>query len=97
MFRARSTIVSSSWITADQLPRDAGAAPQATTSPNHPAPITWVSPKWAAEMLDLSEATIWRWLKTRPDFPRPVKLSPGCTRFKLQDLLDFVASMEAGK
>jgi prophage regulatory protein len=89
--------VSSSRIVVDQLPQVADVDPPSPTLTDHSPAITWVSPKWAAEMLDLSEATIWRWLKTRSDFPRPVKLSPGCTRFRLQDLIDFVDSMEAGK
>lgn len=31
--------------------------------------------------------TIWRWLKTDPKFPKPIKLSPRCTRWKLEDIL----------
>lgn len=30
--------------------------------------------------------TPWRWDKTDPTFPKPVRLSPGCTRWKLSDL-----------
>ena len=37
--------------------------------------------------------TPWRWAKTDPAFPRPVTLSPGCTRWKLSDLVTW----EAGK
>jgi prophage regulatory protein len=53
-----------------------------------------VSPKQAAKLIGVSEATLFRWVRQRPVFPRPVKLSPGCTRFRLQELLDFVASLE---
>ncbi len=28
----------------------------------------------------------WRTLKIDPEFPRPVKLSPGCTRWRLSDI-----------
>ena len=57
----------------------------------------WVSPKRAARMFDISEATLYRWLKTRSDFPKPVKLSPGCTRFDLNKLNAFAASKGASK
>ncbi|WP_371054354.1 helix-turn-helix transcriptional regulator [Rhodosalinus sp. K401] len=30
--------------------------------------------------------TIWRWTRERPDMPLPIRLSPGCTRWKLSDL-----------
>ncbi|MEQ1785133.1 MAG: helix-turn-helix domain-containing protein [Hyphomonadaceae bacterium] len=49
-----------------------------------------MSPKRAAEILDVSEATIWRWTKSNPSFPKPVKLSPGCTRFSLESIQHFV-------
>jgi prophage regulatory protein len=28
----------------------------------------------------------WRLLKTAPDFPKPICLSPGCTRWRLSDI-----------
>lgn len=31
-------------------------------------------------------STPWRWTKTDPSFPRPVVLSPGCTRWRLSDI-----------
>lgn len=55
-----------------------------------PQSATWISPKRAAEMLDVSEATIWRWTKTVSGFPCPVKLSPGCTRFSVAQLEEFI-------
>ena len=30
--------------------------------------------------------TPWRWLKADPHFPKPVKLTPGCTRWKLSEV-----------
>jgi len=54
---------------------------------------TWISPKHVAEMLDVSEATVWRWCKTLPAFPRPVKLSPGCTRFNLDQIAEYLRSV----
>ena len=43
---------------------------------------------------DVSRATIWRWLATNPDFPNPLKLSPGTSRWKLSDLVLFEARVE---
>lgn len=34
-----------------------------------------------ADRYGTSRATVWRWTKTDPSFPKPVKLSPGCTRW----------------
>lgn len=31
-------------------------------------------------------STIWRWVKTDSDFPYPIVLSLGCTRWKLSDV-----------
>lgn len=36
-------------------------------------------------------ATIWRWVKNG-QFPQPVKLSPGCTRWRLSDVQAWEAS-----
>jgi prophage regulatory protein len=36
--------------------------------------------------------TPWRWVKTDLTFPKPVKLSPGCTRWKLADIEAWEAS-----
>jgi prophage regulatory protein len=57
----------------------------------------WVSVKHAAEMLDVAESTVWRWIRHRPDFPQPVKLSPGCSRLSLPELLRHIAEQEAGQ
>lgn len=36
-------------------------------------------PKQAAELLGIGTATLWRWIKERPDFPKPIRLSARCT------------------
>lgn len=46
---------------------------------------TYASDRQLAERYEVSRATIWRWTKEKK-FPQPVKLSPGCTRWKLSDL-----------
>lgn len=42
---------------------------------------TYHADKQLAERYKVSRATIWRWVKER-DFPKPVKLGQGCTRWK---------------
>lgn len=44
-------------------------------------------PKQAAEFLGIGTATLWRWIKERPDFPRPIRLSPRCTIIPGDELL----------
>ncbi|MEO8022100.1 AlpA family phage regulatory protein [Polaromonas sp.] len=41
----------------------------------------------AGVLMGVSANTIWRWAKTRPDFPRPIKLSPQTTVWKEADLI----------
>jgi len=36
-------------------------------------------------------ATIWRWV-AQGRFPKPVKLSPGCTRWRISDIQKWEAS-----
>lgn len=43
----------------------------------------------------VNRASIWRWLKTDPTFPKPISLSPGCTRWKLADLERWEAEKAA--
>lgn len=31
-------------------------------------------------------STPWRWAKTDPNFPKPVKLSPQCSRWNLSEI-----------
>lgn len=44
--------------------------------------MKYISPRTIAEEADVHVSTVWRWAKIVPGFPKPVKLSPGCTRFE---------------
>jgi prophage regulatory protein len=57
----------------------------------------WVSARRLAEALDVSEATIWRWTKTSPEIFKPVKISPGCTRFNMARILKLILASEASQ
>lgn len=55
---------------------------------------TYHSDKQVAARYNVSRATVWRWVD-RDQFPHPVKLSPGCTRWPLSSLLAW--EMERGE
>lgn len=43
-------------------------------------------PKQGAEFLGVGIATFWRWVATRPDFPKARRLSARCTVFDADEL-----------
>ncbi len=47
--------------------------------------MQYLSDKLAAERYSVSRATWWRWVR-EARAPSPIKLSPGCTRWRLADL-----------
>lgn len=44
----------------------------------------YLSDRQVSGRYSVSRATLWRWLGR--GFPKPVKLSPGCTRWRLSDI-----------
>ncbi|VTU28409.1 helix-turn-helix transcriptional regulator [Variovorax sp. PBL-E5] len=47
-----------------------------------------VRPPQARALLgNIGNTTLWRWVKERPDFPRPVKIGPRVTVFRLDELI----------
>jgi prophage regulatory protein len=46
----------------------------------------YVSDKQIAAMYGVSRVTVWRWASTDPKFPKPYKLSGGCTRWKISEV-----------
>lgn len=49
-----------------------------------------------ADRFGVSRATIWRWTKNDPSFPKPVHLSPGCSRWPV-DGQDGLEAWERSK
>lgn len=47
---------------------------------------SFLSDKQVAARYGVYRTTPWRWIKVDPTFPKPVQLTPGCTRWKLADL-----------
>jgi prophage regulatory protein len=57
----------------------------------------YVSDRQVALRYGMHRSAVWRWVKTIPDFPKPVVLSPGCTRWKLADIVAWEQSKEKAK
>ena len=55
----------------------------------------YVSDKQVAERYGVSRPTVWRWLKTDSTFPKPISLSPGCTRWRLDEIEAWEAARRA--
>ncbi len=55
--------------------------------------MKYLSDKQTSARYEVSRATLWRWVRDG-QFPSPVKLSPGCTRWKLADLEAWETSRE---
>jgi len=55
----------------------------------------YVSDKQIAERYGVTRPTVWRWLKTDPAFPKPISLSPGCTRWKLDEIESWETARRA--
>lgn len=56
----------------------------------------YVSDKEAAIRFAVTRNTIRKWVRVNPEFPRPIKLSEGCTRWRVADLDAFAASRLEG-
>ncbi|MEJ8846382.1 helix-turn-helix transcriptional regulator [Variovorax rhizosphaerae] len=44
-------------------------------------------PQVRAFLGGIGNTTLWRWVNERPDFPRPIKLGPRVTVFRLDELI----------
>ena len=50
-----------------------------------------ISVKALATVVDKGVSTVWRNCQQDPDFPKPIRLGPGCTRFKVGDIRAYLA------
>ena len=66
------------------LPLDAKRHATGTSAPNQPRRNA--RPAAAAHYLAVSRATLWRWCKERPNFPKPRKHGPRVTCWDLNEL-----------
>lgn len=51
-----------------------------------PSPQVYLSDRHLADRFCTARQTIWAWLRKDPTFPRPIQLSPGCTRWRLTEI-----------
>jgi len=47
---------------------------------------TYIADTSIALRFGVHRTTVWRWVKVDPTFPKPISLSPGCTRWKLSEI-----------
>lgn len=59
-----------------------------------PPPESYLSIRDLCARFHVAKATIWRWAANSSGFPRPVKLSPGTTRWRESDIQTFEKSLE---
>lgn len=55
------------------------------TEPREVSAAIYVTDRELAARYGVSRPTVWRWAKG-VDFPAPVSLSPGCTRWRIADI-----------
>ncbi|NNE79999.1 MAG: AlpA family phage regulatory protein [Silicimonas sp.] len=53
---------------------------------------TYLSDTDLADRFGVSRNTIWRWHRELLGFPRAVRLSQGCTRWRLSEIAEWEAS-----
>jgi predicted DNA-binding transcriptional regulator AlpA len=52
----------------------------------------YLSDRQLAARYNVHHLTPRRWMRDDPSFPRPVRLSPGCSRWRLSDIEAWEAS-----
>lgn len=61
---------------------------------------TLLTRKEVKKLLDVSDATIYRWLKTNAAFPKQIKLNPNkkksAVRWRLSEILAYLAASAIG-
>lgn len=56
---------------------------------------TYLTDAKLAARYGVHRTTPWRWVQNDPSFPKPLNLSPGCTRWKLADIEAWEARKKA--
>lgn len=58
--------------------------------------MKYLSDKHLAERYEVARATIWRWVR-EGRFPSPLKITAGCTRWKLSDIEQWEEKQEVAQ
>lgn len=53
---------------------------------------TYLSDTDLAKRYNIARPTVWRWHREQPNFPRAIRLTPGCTRWKLSEIETWEAA-----
>lgn len=63
--------------------------PRSKPDASDESPPVFLTVRSVAARYEVCVPTIWRWIKTSPNFPHPLKLGQGTTRWSLADLLRY--------
>ena len=87
--------------------RKRGKAPKARQRPAAVVPVApvglppspfggaderFLTDKQVGARYGVSRAAVWRWLGAYPDFPRPIAITPGTTRWRLSEIMAYEAA-----
>ncbi len=61
------------------------------TIESNPPVQKYMRPAGVCETLKISKSTLWYWVATREDFPKPIKAGPRVTLFNVQALEKFIS------
>lgn len=62
---------------------------------DHPSANRYLTDRQVADRFSVHRVTPWRWSE-RGTFPKPIKLSSGCTRWRESDIEAWEAAREQG-
>lgn len=51
-------------------------------------PALWITAEQVADRFSVTPVTVWRWAR-EGDFPKPVRITSNCTRWRLSDIESF--------
>jgi len=58
----------------------------------HMSVRTLISARQGAKMTGVAESTWWEWARTFKDFPKPIRISPRCTRWDQAEIEGWLES-----
>jgi predicted DNA-binding transcriptional regulator AlpA len=53
-------------------------------------PRVLLTAEQTASLLNCHKITLWRWMKSIPDFPRPIRVSPGRIAFRESEVMAYI-------
>ncbi|MDO8249100.1 MAG: AlpA family phage regulatory protein [Rhodoferax sp.] len=56
----------------------------------------FLRPAKVAERYGFAKSTLWEWVKTKPNFPKPNRISARCVLFSVAELDAFIKSEHGG-